>query len=180
VQDSNPQKLRQQLIDNYDKLVRRLTRRLGSSDFAYEALHETFVRLQGVPDSTQVRSPADYIFQTAINVAKNRRKALSYRVPAAEIDALIDVSDESPDPARTVEARSDFEAFERALMELPERPRHVMRLMSLEGKTARETADQLKVSVRTVAADYQLALQHCAESLGRPLVVGLGGPRPRV
>jgi RNA polymerase sigma-70 factor (ECF subfamily) len=180
VADTNRLKLRQQLVGNYDNLIKHLTRRLGSSEFAYEALHETFVRLDGVPETTEVRSPADYIFRTAINIAKNRRKALSYRVSATEIEALIDVSDETPDPARIAEARSDFKAFERALLELPERQRHVLRLMSLEGKTAQETADHLKVSVRTVAADYQQALRHCANSLSRPLLTRLGGPRPRV
>jgi RNA polymerase sigma-70 factor (ECF subfamily) len=180
VADTNRLKLRRQLVENYDNLIKHLTRRLGSQDFAYEALHETFVRLDGVPETTEVRSPADYIFRTAINIAKNRRKAQTYRVSPSEIEALIDVTDEMPDPARTAEARSDFQAFERALLQLPERPRHVLRLMSLEGKTAQETAEILQVSVRTVAADYQQALQHCAHSLNRPLLARLGGPRPRV
>ena len=98
--DTNRLKLRQELVEKYDSLIKSLTRRLGSSEFAYEALHETFVRLEGVPESTDVRSPADYIFRTAINVAKNSRKAQSYRVSAAEIDALIAVSDESTAPAQ--------------------------------------------------------------------------------
>lgn len=178
--DSNRLKLRRQLVENYDALVRHLTRRLGSSDVAYEALHETFVRLDGVAEATEVHRPASYIFRTAINVAKNHRKAQSYRVPASEIDALIEVSDDTPDPARIAEARSDFEAFERALMQLPERPRTVLRMMSLEGKTAQETADHLGVSVRTVAADYRQALEHCAKSVDRPIVARLGGPRLRV
>ena len=42
-----------------------------------------------VPATTEVHSPADYIFRTAINIAKNRKKAQTYRVSATEIDALI-------------------------------------------------------------------------------------------
>ena len=177
--DTNRLKLRQELVEKYDSLIKSLTRRLGSSEFAYEALHETFVRLEGVPESTDVRSPADYIFRTAINVAKNSRKAQSYRVSAAEIDALIAVSDESPDPAKIAEARSDFAVFERAVKQLPERQQRVLRMIALEGRSARETAEQLQVSVRTVAADYQDALQHCATSLKRPLLARLGRPRLR-
>lgn len=178
--ETNRLKLRRQLVENYDDLVRHLTRRLGSSDYAYETLHETFVRLDGVGDATEVTRPADYIFRTAINIAKNRRKAQSYRVPASEIDAMLEVRDEAPSPAQIAEERSDFEAFERALKELPERPRQVLRMMSLEGKTAQETADCLGVSVRTIAVDYQLALRHCANGVDRPLVARLGGPRRRV
>ena len=51
-------------MDNYDGLVKKLARRLGSSEFAYEALHETFLRLDRVTDAVPVRSPADYIFQS--------------------------------------------------------------------------------------------------------------------
>jgi RNA polymerase sigma-70 factor (ECF subfamily) len=78
-----------------------------------------------------------------------------------------------------VEARSDIEAFERAMAKLPNRACNVMRLMSLEGKTIQETAEFLGVSVRTVAADLQMAMKHCAASLDRTLVPRLGGPRPR-
>jgi RNA polymerase sigma-70 factor, ECF subfamily len=180
VAESNRLKLRQQLVDDYDGLIKSLARRLGSTDVAYEALHETFVRLGNGADATEIRQPADYIFRTAINVAKNRRKAQSYRASDAEIDELFDISDEAPSPAQVVEERSDFEAFERALMKLPERPRQVLRMMSFEGKTAQETADLLGVSVRTIAADYQLALSECAKSVGRPLIVRLGGPRRQV
>lgn len=177
--ESNPVKLRRQLVENYDTLVKHLTGQLGSSEFAYEVLHETFVRLDRVPDSTHVERPADYVFRTAINVAKNLRKARSYRVPASEISALLEVTDDTPSPAQIAEERSDFEAFERALRELPERPRHVLRMMSFEGKTAEQTAEALGVSVRTVASDYQRALQHCAKGVDRPVIARLGGPRPR-
>lgn len=117
--DINRIRLRGQLVENYDGLIKKLTRRLGSSDFAHDALHETFLRLDRVTDAVQVRSPTDYIFRTAINIAKDRQKAQNYRVSVSEIDALLDVCDEGPDPARVVEARSEIEAFKRALAELP-------------------------------------------------------------
>jgi RNA polymerase sigma-70 factor, ECF subfamily len=177
VAESDRARLREQIVDSYDGLIRQLTRRLGSSETAYDALHEAFLRLERMPDASQVRSPADYIFRAAINIAKNFRKAQSYRVSASDIDAVLDVRDDAPDPARIVEARSDIEAFKRALDKLPERPREVLRRMSLEGKTAQEVAEQLQVSVRTVEADLKQALQHCAHSLRRPLSPRRGGPR---
>lgn len=177
--ESDRRRLREQIAESYDGLIRQLTRKLGSLDFAYEALHETFVRLERVPDSTQVRKPAGYIFRTAINIAKNRRKAQSYRVTAVEVDAILNIRDDAPDPARIVEARSDIDAFRKALAELPERPREVLRRMSIEGRTAHEVAEQLQVSIRTVEADLAHALKHCARSLQRPLLRRFGGPRPR-
>ena len=177
--DSNRIRLRGQLVENYDGLIRKLTRRLGSSDFAHDALHETFLRLDRVTDAVPVRSPTDYIFRTAINIAKDRQKAQSYRVSASEIDALLEVCDDEPDPARIVEARSEIEAFKRALAELPPRPREVLRSISIEGQSAREVAARLQVSIRTVESDLRLALGHCADSLDHTLHRRLGGPRPR-
>ncbi|WP_349254034.1 RNA polymerase sigma factor [Bradyrhizobium sp. CB1717] len=167
------------MVENYEGLIRKLTRRLGSADFAHEALHETFLRLDRVTDAEPVRSPADYIFRTAINIAKDRRKAQNYRVSASEIDVLLDICDDEPDPARVVEARSEIEAFKRALAELPPRPREVLQSISIEGQPAHQVAARLKVSIRTVESDLKLALGHCADSLEHTLRRRLGGPRPR-
>lgn len=177
--DINRVRLRSQLVEHYDGLIKKLTRRLGSADFAHEALHETFLRLDRVNDAVPVRSPTDYIFRVAVNVAKDRQKAQSHRVSAAEIDALLDVSDEGADPARIAEARSDIEAFKRALAQLPSRPREVLRSMSIEEQPAHAVAARLNVSVRTVEADLKLALSHCAAVLGHTLRPRRGGPRPR-
>jgi hypothetical protein len=65
-------------------------------DFAYNALHETFLLLDRVTDAMSVRSPADYIFRTAISNAKDRQ-VQNYHVSASEIDALLGVCDEEPD-----------------------------------------------------------------------------------
>jgi RNA polymerase sigma-70 factor (ECF subfamily) len=173
-------RLRGQLVENYDGLVKKLTRRLGSVDFAYEALHETFLRLERITDSTPIRSPADYIFRIAINIARDRQKSQNQRVSAVEIDALLDVSDDKPSPARIVEARSDIDAFKRALAELPARPRDVLYSITIEGRTPQDVASRLDVSVRTVENDLKLALSHCANCLDYTLIRRLGGPRPRL
>ncbi len=172
-------RLRGQLVENYDGLIRKLTRRLGSSDFAHEALHETFLRLNRVTDAEPVRSPSDYIFRTAINIAKDRQKAQNQRVSASEIDALLDVCDDGPDPARVAEARSEIEAFKRALAKLPPRPREVLCSIAIEGQRPLEVATRLRISIRTVESDLNLALAHCADTLNHTLRRRLGGPRPR-
>ncbi len=174
--DFNRAGLRRQLVENYGGLIRQLTRRLGSSDVAYEAPHETFLRLDRVTDDVPVQSPADYLFRAAINVAKDRQKAVNYRMAVSELDALLEVSDDGPDPARVIEARSEIEALKRALAQLPERPRRVLCSMSMEGKSAREVAADLQVSIRTVESDLRSALNHCAVCLGNRLVRRLGGP----
>lgn len=177
--DTNQARLRDQLVENYEGLIARLTRRLGSADFAHEALHETFLRLDRVTDAVPVRSPADYLFRIAINVAKDRQRARTYRISVTEVDALLDVCDDQPDAARVVEARSEIAAFKCALAELPDRPRRVLEGISIEGATAQDVAARLQVSLRTVENDLSLALRHCATALGRRMVRRPGGPRLR-
>ena len=62
---------------------------------------------------------------------------------------------------------------------LPERPREVLRSISIEGKPSHEVAERLQVSIRTVESDLKLALSHCANCLGHILPRRLGRPRPR-
>ena len=61
--DINWAKLPGRLVENYDGLLSKLTRRLGS-----------FLRLDRATDAVPVRSPADYIFHTAINIAKGGKR----------------------------------------------------------------------------------------------------------
>jgi RNA polymerase sigma-70 factor (ECF subfamily) len=167
------------LVESYDQLVRQLTRRLGSSDFAYEALHEAFLRLDRVEDASFVRSPKDYIFRTAVNIAKDNEKAGRRRASVGAVEAILDICDDAPDPARIAEARSEIEALERAMAELPARRREVLRRIAIEGQSAREVAVSLRVTTRTVETDLKQALTHCAGSLSRKFVPRLGGPRPK-
>lgn len=166
VSQSNRSILQSLLVSDYDGLVRRLARRFGSSDFASETLHETFAHLDRIGDATVVQSPKDYLFRTAINVGKNRQRSERLRASAADIDALLDVPDETPMPEQIVAARSDMTALMRVLDELPVRVRQVFEAVFFENKPYAEIAQQFGVSTRTVERDVQHAVEYCARQLG--------------
>lgn len=172
-------RLRDLLAANYDYFIGRLTNRLHSRDAAIEALHETFLRLDRMTNCAAVQSPKSYIFHAAVNIAKNRRKAETYRISASEFDGLSDVPDDSPNQARTVEARSEIDALKVALRELSPRRREILNAISIEGIPPREVAIRLQVSLRTVETDLKHALEHCAARLDHKLIRRNGGPRPR-
>ncbi|MES5488781.1 RNA polymerase sigma factor [Bradyrhizobium sp. INPA03-11B] len=176
---ANRARLSSELAENYDRIIWSLTRSLGSPDVAHDALHEAFLRLDRVPDSDAIRSPVDYILRIALNVAKDRWRAQRRRAGTSDIAELLDISDETADTVRIVEARSEIAAFKRALAELPVRSREVLRHISLDGRTTQQVAAQLDVSVRTVESDLKRALRHCADRLDYALPQRLGGPRPR-
>jgi RNA polymerase sigma factor (sigma-70 family) len=178
VSNSNSKSLRDLLAADYEGLARRLARCLGSSDLAREALHETFLRADRVSDAVSVRSPADYLFRIAINVARDRRKRDSRLLSETDIAAIMDIPDAGPDPSMVVESRNEFEAFEKALAELPERRRKVFLSAHLEQLPHREIARRFGINVRTVEFDLQYAMEHLGRRLERQ-VTRRFGPRPK-
>ncbi len=163
--DADRAALRQALVINYADLSRRLTRRLGSSEAANEALQETYLRLESASVLGAIRNPISYLFRIAINIAVDRRRTDARRLSTLEIDALLDFPDDSPDPARIVEARSELEALGRALAEMPERRRAIFKAALLDHVPRREIAKRLGVSIRTVDIEIQRALEHGARRL---------------
>jgi RNA polymerase sigma-70 factor (ECF subfamily) len=179
VADSNQTTLRAALAQDYDGLYRKLRRRLGSAELASEALHETFLRVDQVSNAVPVQRPRDFLFRIAVNIAIDRRRAERRLLTSGEVDALVQVADDAPDPARIVEAREELRRLEAALAELPSRRRAIFHAALVKKIPDREIARQLGVNVRTVEMDLKRALQHCAARLGRKLFRRGGGPRPR-
>lgn len=100
--------LREFLTERYDELKLQLTRRLGSPDWAEEALHETYLRLDGTETLGRVNNPGAYLFRAAIHNALNRRRAEIRRLSAVDIETLLHIADDAPGAQRIVEGRSDL------------------------------------------------------------------------
>ncbi|MCK1280600.1 RNA polymerase sigma factor [Bradyrhizobium sp. 61] len=170
--------LRTLLLAEYVDFDRRLTRRLGSSDLASEALNETYLRLEGMRELGPVRSPKAYLFRIALNIAADRRRAEKRRLTVDEVDALLEIPDDRPDAARVIEDRSEVNLLRHAIAELPERRRRVLMLSRIDGMPNREIAALLGVTVRTVETDLKQAVEHCADRLKRPVRTKFGFQRP--
>lgn len=163
--DADRTALQQFLVVNYANLSRRLARRLGSNDAADEALQETYLRLESASVLSSVRNPIHYLFRIAVNIAADRRRSEARRLTTSEIDVLLDIADEDPGPARTVEARSELLALERALSEMPDRRRAIFKAVLIEQIPRRELAERFGVSIRTIDIEVQRALEYGARRL---------------
>lgn len=152
--------MRNLLVNNYVSLSQRLARRLGSAEVADEALQDTFMRLEKGPEIGPVHKPTDYLFRIALNIAADRRRAEARKLTTSELDELLQIADEAPDPERVVEARSELKALERAIAELPERRRAIFKAALLDNIPRRDIAKTFGVSVRTVDFEIQRALEH--------------------
>jgi RNA polymerase sigma-70 factor (ECF subfamily) len=159
--------LRDLLLTSYGDLRKRLIRRLGSAELADDALHDTFLRLETAYPVGPVHRPSAYLLRVALNIASNHRLAEARRLTVPETEALLEIGDEAPDPARVAEARSDIEALTRALAELPERTRDIFLAAWDEDAPYQVIADRFDVTVRTVQTELKNALEHCALRLDR-------------
>jgi RNA polymerase sigma-70 factor, ECF subfamily len=154
--------LRHLFLDRYDDLKARLTRRLGSADLAGDAMQDTWLRLARTESIGVVQSPRSYLFRIALNVAEDRRRMEQRRpVSAVEIESLLEVADDAPTPEQSIVARSDLEAFKAIVDELPRRRRTIFLAARFGNASRQEIADRMGISLRLVAKELQLAIEHC-------------------
>jgi RNA polymerase sigma-70 factor (ECF subfamily) len=172
--------LRQVLVERYDDFRRRLARRLGSTEFATEILHETYLRLdRDGAELGAVRSPNAYLFRTALNVAADHhRQAESRRLNHLEIETLRGIADGALDPTKAVEARLEVAALEKALDELTPRRRAILIAARLEEVPHAEIAARFGISTRMVEKELKQALLHCSLRLDKKLIRRFGPRGP--
>ncbi len=165
--DTSNAALKDLLVTQYQDFVRWLTRRLGSSELAQDALQETFLRLEQGNSIGPVRDPKAYLLRIALNMAANRRAADKRRLATSEVDKLLEFPDDAPDPARAAEAKSEIGALKRALQALPARRREIFLASWMENLSHQEIARRYQISVRTVQIELKLALEYCDSRLNR-------------
>jgi RNA polymerase sigma factor (sigma-70 family) len=154
--------VRRHLVDRYDELKRRLTRRLGSPDLAADALQDTWLRIERLDSIGTVRNPANYIFGIAMNAARDRmREANTRYLSAAEVDNLLEIPDDAPMPSNVVEMRSDLRFLETVLRELPPRQREILLAARLDQMPRGEIARRFGISLSLVEKELQRAQEYC-------------------
>lgn len=159
--------LAEYLARHYVGLKQRLTRLLGSSDLAGEALHDAWLRLQAADSEEAVRSPTGYVLRVATHLAVDAHRRNSRTLTQEDVTELMDLADPAPGPARTVEARIDMQMLLDRLGQMPARRRDVFVLVHWDGLSQPEVARQLGVSLRTVVSELQHAHRTLAAVMNR-------------
>ncbi|MEW6438763.1 MAG: RNA polymerase sigma factor [Pseudomonadota bacterium] len=159
--------LRTFFVERYADLRQRLARRLGSTDWADDALQDTYLRLHGTEIIGEIRNPGAYIFRAAVNIALNQRRAETRRLDPVEIEKLLHIADEAPDALRIVESRASVTKLRRILEELPPRTRAILLAARLEGLPRRRIAERFGISVSMVEKELRMAQEYCVARFGR-------------
>ncbi len=159
--------LRLLLTERYNELKLRLTRRLGSTDWAEEALHDTYLRLDGTEALGQIANPAAYLFRAAFNTALNRQRAETRRLSEVDIETLLHIADDTPGAERILEGRSDLTLLKESMAALPRRQRSILLAARLEGLTRQQIALRFGISVSMVEKELKAAQARCVANFQR-------------
>lgn len=166
--------LRELFLARYKEFRQRLWNRLGSKNLADDALHETWLRIDGVGDGVVVKYPAAYLFRIALNVAEEQRRSSARIMSLAEVDDLYQVADELADPARIIMGEIEIEAFRAVLNELSPRRREIIIAARLRDVPHTDIARRFGVSLRTVEKELKAGLEYCCERLNKHYIQRFG------
>ncbi|WP_296560757.1 sigma-70 family RNA polymerase sigma factor [Pigmentiphaga sp.] len=151
------------LAKRYASLKLTLTRRLGDADLASDALHDTWVRLQGAGKLPPRDHPGAYLMRVATNIAVDMQRKQRHTVSGEGIDAVLDeMADPGPGPAQRAQACFDLNVVAQLVERMPERRRVIFVMVHWEDMTRQEVADRLNISRRTVETELQRAHERLA------------------
>lgn len=146
------------LLAERQSLLRQV-RRLVGSDVAEDVAQKLWLKVQAVREEPPILDGHAYLRRLAHNVAVDHVRGDQRRVTAVErAEALLWGMDYELGPERIVESRETLERVRAAIAALPELTRTILRLTRLEGRTQRETAEQVGVTTTTVENHLRRAL----------------------
>jgi RNA polymerase sigma factor (sigma-70 family) len=146
--------------------VQRLT---PTREDAEDVVQEAFTRLLDAPalepDTGRARA---YLFRTAVNAARDRRRRGSARCEERHVSLeSLELAGCEPDPAAVVDFEQGIDIMAAALTALPLRPRNAFLLHVEEDMTYRQIADELGVSKKTIERDVAMTTEFCRVRVSR-------------
>lgn len=152
--------------ENYQDLLRFLTRRTGDADSAAALAEDTYLRLTTVPSALEIENPRAFVYRVAGNLAIDALRREGRLAPDLTfLEAGEAAADGTLSPEASALARDRLRQLEEALDELPAKARTALLLNRVEGRPFVEIAGQLGVSESMVAKYIARALRHCRDRL---------------
>ncbi|WP_132911334.1 sigma-70 family RNA polymerase sigma factor [Sphingomonas sp. BK235] len=148
-------------------LHRYFVRRVRDQAEAEDLVQDVFVRLARRGGLGDVANLAGYIFETAASVLQDRARRRQVR--AADAHGPFDSNHHAGEdfaPDRVFDGKERLRQVGVALLELPERTRHVFVLRRLEGMRYNDIASQLGISVSSAEKHMQRAIAFLTERMG--------------
>lgn len=161
--------LRELFVRYRPALFAYFLRRLRNTADADDLAQDVFFRLTRLGATTEIRNAEAFVFQTAINLLRDRaRRVKSHRCVGDLATLGFEPSDEEPGPERVIEAKAELSAVMAALKTLSERTRDIFVLRRLEQMKVEEIAMYYGISISAVEHHITKAQAHLAKAVHRP------------
>ena len=146
-------------------LLTYFMRRVRSKAEAEDLTQETFLRLARKKDANQIEKPEAFLFQTAVNLLRDRARREKTRFDHHAEIAFRQKFIEEISPANVVESRETLQIVLNRLDELSKKTRDVFLLHRLEHMKYREIAELYGISQSAVEKHIIKALAHLAKAM---------------
>ena len=156
-------------MQHYARLTRMVRGKGVHTDDASDIVQDAYLRLTAALDRTEVRDPGAFLRTTAINLIRDRGRAISsrHRVIVPQTETCEHVACSTPSSEQAAISRQQLAILETALAELPPKRRAALVLYRFDNLTHAEIAQQLGISVSMVEKHVRLALDHCRQRMAQ-------------
>ncbi|MEM0944799.1 MAG: RNA polymerase sigma factor [Pseudomonadota bacterium] len=151
-------------LEDMERLRRRLSYRTGSKEAGEDLLHDIWLRLRGRRGG-EIRDPQPYLSRMADNLAIDELRRRQRRLPAAEVEQILELPDDAPSVEQTLSARDELRIVLSALADLPERRRQIFVAARLHGERYASIAARHRITTRTVENEMRRTLDFLADRL---------------
>lgn len=155
--------------DNHASLISFLRRRLGDTDEVNDIAHDLYCEIARRPDTASIEQPRAYLFRAARNFIFNRNRRRRFINADGHIaieDACeAEVRCHKPSPEEIALSREQLAIVQAALEELSPKCRRAFLLVRYEGRTYREAASEMQLSVKSIEYYMRQALIHIRKSV---------------
>jgi RNA polymerase sigma-70 factor (ECF subfamily) len=142
-------------------ISRYLSGRAGSAEDGEDLAQEAWIRFSRSKAIT-LAAPIPYLRRLVKNLAIDHgRSASRRRLHSHEVDDLLNVADNQPDPEAVLISRDTLSKLVKIMDELPSRRRAILFSARVEGEPHRQIAASHGVSTRTIELEIRTAIEYC-------------------
>jgi len=142
-------------------LARYFRNRVPDPSEVDDLVQEVFARIVARDSEEPIEHLGGFVFGIAAHVLADRARRRFARKAEAHVEFDPDRhADEEVDPHRVLAGKEELRGAIEALLALPLRTRRIFVLHRLEGRTSRQVAEQLGISVSAVEKHMVRAMKH--------------------
>lgn len=131
-----------------------------------DLVQESYARILQARRREEIANPKSYLFTTARHAALDFFRQRRGIFPADLVSSGVEsVLEERPSAAEALSDAHDFQVLRQAIAALPPRCRDIMTQHKIHGRSSREIAEALGISLNTVNAQMVIGLMRCREYL---------------